>query len=273
LKKFRGVFIKNAREIDLIREANRIVAIILDRVEAAVKPGASTMILEEIAQAGCAEFGVKPAFQGYQGFPFALCCSVNEQVVHGFPGERILQEGDIVSCDMGVRYQGFYGDSARTFGAGSISAEAQKLLDVTRESLHRGIAQASPGNHLQDISRAVQEYVEANEMSVVRRFVGHGVGRNLHEKPEVPNFVTNDAHPLPLKVGMTLAIEPMVTLGSPDVEVLDDHWTAVTKDRSLSAHFEHSVAITTNGPEILSSANHAPIQATSEKKLAFFGRS
>jgi methionyl aminopeptidase len=138
--------------------------------------------------------------------------------------------------------------------------------------LHRGIAQARPSNHLHDISRAVQEYVESNGMSVVRRFVGHGVGRNLHEKPEVPNFVTNDAHPLPLKVGMTLAIEPMVTLGSPDVEVLDDQWTAVTKDRSLSAHFEHTVAITSNGPEILSSASHAPLAAPG-KKLAIFGRS
>ncbi|MDK2955091.1 MAG: methionyl aminopeptidase [Desulfovibrionales bacterium] len=272
MKKFRGVFIKNAREIDLIREANRIVAVILDRLEEAVVPGASTMLFEEIAQAGCAEFGVKPAFQGYQGFPFALCCSVNEQVVHGFPGERILQEGDIVSFDMGVRYQGFNGDSARTIAVGSVSAETQKLLDVTRESLHRGIAQARPSNHLHDISRAVQEYVESNGMSVVRRFVGHGVGRNLHEKPEVPNFVTNDAHPLPLKVGMTLAIEPMVTLGSPDVEVLDDQWTAVTKDRSLSAHFEHTVAITSNGPEILSSASHAPLAAPG-KKLAIFGRS
>ncbi len=244
------------------------MAAILDRIQAEVAPGTPTRIFEEIAQAGCKEFGVKPAFQGYQGFPFALCCSVNEEVVHGFPGDRTLKDGDIVSFDMGVRYQGFFGDSARTIPVGEISEEAQRLVDVTRESLHQGIAQARPGNSLHDISRAVQEFVENAGLQVVRRFVGHGIGRSLHEKPEVPNFVSTGVQPLPLKAGMTLAIEPMVTLGSPDVEVLDDQWTAVTKDRKLSAHFEHTVVITSTGPEILSSLNGSPHQAGSEKTLA-----
>jgi methionyl aminopeptidase len=273
LKKYRGVFLKNAKEIDLLREANRIVAVILDRVEAAVKPGVATRVFEEIAQEGCREFDVKPAFQGYHGFPFALCCSVNEEVVHGFPGDRVLQEGDIVSFDMGVRYQGFFGDSARTFAVGRIDDDTQQLLDVTRASLHQGIEQARAGHHLHDISRAVQDYVESFGLQVVRRFVGHGIGRSLHEKPEVPNFVSTGVQPLPLKAGMTLAIEPMVTLGTPDVEVLDDQWTAVTKDRKLSAHFEHTIAITSKGPEILSCLNGSFDQASPEKKLAVSGDS
>ena len=235
-----------------MREANRIVARILDTMGAEVRPGTPTRRFEEIAQDMCRKYGVRPAFQGYNGFPYALCCSVNEQVVHGFPSERILGEGDIVSFDMGVVFDGFYGDSARTYPVGRVSDEAVRLLDVTRESLMQGIAQARPGNSLYDVSRAVQEYVEAAGFSVVRRFVGHGIGRRLHEKPEVPNFVPKGATARPLKAGMVLAIEPMVCLGGPEVEILEDQWTAVTKDRSLSAHFEHSVAVTHSGPEILS---------------------
>ena len=238
-----------------MREANRIVAVILDELGDMVRPGVATMRFEEKARQMCDSFGVAPAFLGYHGFPFAVCCSVNEQIVHGFPSEeRILEDGDIVSFDMGVVYRGFYGDSARTFPVGNVSDEAATLMDVTRRSLELGIAQAASGNSLHDISRAVQDLVEEAGFAVVRRFVGHGIGRKLHEKPEVPNFVPKGAPPLPLKAGMTLAIEPMVTVGSPDVEILEDKWTAVTKDRSLSAHFEHTVAVTADGPMILSVA-------------------
>lgn len=236
-----------------MREANRIVSKVLDAMGAAVEPGATTMRFERIAQEMCKDFGVKPAFQGYGGFPFALCCSVNEQVVHGFPSEEcVLEEGDIVSFDMGVIYNGFYGDSARTYGVGAVSEEAQGLMDATRESLMLGIEQAVAGNHLYDVSRAVQDHVESRGYSVVRRFVGHGIGRKLHEKPEVPNFVPKGSIGVPLKAGMVLAIEPMVCLGTHEVEILADRWTAVTKDRKLSAHFEHTVAVTTDGPLILS---------------------
>lgn len=252
MKKYRGIFLKNAGEIGIMREANRIVARILDALEEAVRPGVPTMLFEDIAQAKCREFGVRPAFQGYHGFPFALCCSVNEEIVHGFPSDRLLKDGDIVSFDMGVVYEGFYGDSAKTFTVGEVSGKANALLDATREALACGIEQARPGNDLYDISKAIQEYVEGKGMHVVRRFVGHGIGRNLHEKPEVPNFVPQGAPTIPLKAGMVLAIEPMVTLGTPEVKVLDDKWTAVTRDGSLAAHFEHTVVVTGDGPEILS---------------------
>ncbi len=236
-----------------MREANRIVALILDALGKAVAPGMKTMEFENIAVNMCREFDVVPSFKGYNGFPFALCCSVNEEIVHGFPSERKLKNGDIVSFDMGVTYEGFHGDSARTFAVGEINPGTQQLLDVTRESLYRGIDKARVGNQLGDISRAVQEYVESFGFGVVRRFVGHGIGRRLHEKPEVPNFVTNNGKSeLPLKQGMVIAIEPMVTMGSYDVRILPDHWTAVTADNSLSAHFEHSIAIRATGPEILS---------------------
>lgn len=236
-----------------MREANRMVSVILDALGEAVEPGVSTMRFEEIAQEMCKQFGVKPAFQGYGGFPFALCCSVNEEIVHGFPSrERVLEEGDIVSFDMGVIYKRFYGDSARTFPVGEVGSETTALLDATRQSLLQGIDQAMPGNSLYDISRAVQDYVESRGYSVVRRFVGHGIGRKLHEKPEVPNFVPKGMAAPALKAGMVLAIEPMVCLGTHEVEILDDKWTAVTKDRKLSAHFEHTVAVTQEGPVILS---------------------
>ncbi len=252
MKKHRGIFLKNAAEIETMREAGRIVARILDALGREVRPGVKTMFFEEVAQSMCRDFGVKPAFQGYHGFPFALCCSVNEEIVHGFPSERELREGDIVSFDMGVVYDGFYGDAARTFTVGEVSAKAIALLDVTKEALRLGIEQVRPGNDLYDVSRAIQTFVEGRGYSVVKRFVGHGIGRSLHEKPEVPNFVPQGAPSVPLKAGMVLAIEPMVTIGSPEVRVLDDKWTAVTKDGSLSAHFEHTVVVTGNGPDILS---------------------
>ena len=252
MKKHRGIFLKNAQEIAVMREANRIAANILHEVGCLVVPGIITRELEEKALELCASYDVIPAFKGYLGFPFALCCSVNEEIVHGFPSTRPLVDGDILSIDFGVKFQGFYGDTARTFPVGSISEGAAHLLEVTLDSLNRGIEQAVPGNDLYDVSRAVQECVEAQGFSVVKRFVGHGIGRMLHEKPEVPNFVPKNSSRLPLKPGMVIAIEPMVAMGTDQVEILSDGWTAVTKDRSLSAHFEHSVAITKDGPFILS---------------------
>ncbi len=235
-----------------MREANRIAANILDEVGCLVVPGITTQELEDKALELCASFDVIPAFKGYLGFPFALCCSVNEEIVHGFPSSRPLVDGDILSIDFGVKFQGFYGDTARTFPVGNISEGAAHLLEVTLDSLNRGIEKAAPGNDLYDVSRAVQECVEAQGYSVVKRFVGHGIGRMLHEKPEVPNFVPKNSSRLPLKPGMVIAIEPMVAMGTDQVEILSDGWTAVTKDRSLSAHFEHTVAITKDGPFILS---------------------
>jgi len=252
LKKHRGIFLKNTQEIAIMREVNRIAANILNEVGSLVAPGVTTWELEEKAIKLCASFEVIPAFKGYLGFPYALCCSVNEEIVHGFPSKRDLVDGDIVSIDFGVKFQGFYGDTARTFPVGSISEGAAHLLDVTLDSLNLGIEQAVPGNDLYDVSRAVQERVEAQGFSVIKRFVGHGIGRMLHEKPEVPNFVPKNSSRLPLKPGMVIAIEPMVAMGTDQVEILSDGWTAVTKDRSLSAHFEHSVAITKDGPFILS---------------------
>ncbi len=239
-----------------MREANRIVSLILDELGENVKPGVPTILFEEICRARCEDHKVRPAFLGYQGFPFALCCSVNEEIVHGFPSkDRILKEGDIVSFDMGVVYKGFFGDSARTFAVGTVDGEAQKLMDVTRESLAKGIEKAVPGNNLYDISAAIQSYVEGFGFGIVRRFVGHGIGSHLHEKPEIPNFVPKGMTGIPLKAGMVLAIEPMVTVGTYEVEVLEDNWTAVTKDRKLSAHFEHTIAITSGGPRILSTSD------------------
>lgn len=235
-----------------MREAGRIVSRILDAIGEQVRPGVSTMLFEETARRMCDEFQVKPAFLGYLGFPYAICCSVNEVVVHGFPStSSILREGDIVSIDMGVIYQGFHGDSARTFGVGSVSAEAEKLMRVTEDSLYKGIAQALSGNNLYDVSGAVQKCVEEAGFGIVRRFVGHGIGVRLHEKPEIPNFVPKGLSGVTLKPGMCLAIEPMVTIGDYEVEILDDRWTAVTKDRKYAAHFEHTIAVTTNGPVIL----------------------
>jgi methionine aminopeptidase, type I (EC 3.4.11.18) len=253
LKKFRGVFLKNPNEIALMRVANRITSQILDALGEAVRPGAECSEFEDICRRLCEEHQVRPAFLGYQGYGYALCCSVNSEVVHGFPTrDKVLREGDIVSFDMGVVYKGFYGDSARTFPVGQVRGEAARLMDVTRESLLLGIEQARPGNNLYDISAAVQRHAESAGFGVVRRFVGHGIGARMHEKPEVPNFVPRGILGLPLKAGMVLAIEPMITEGGHEVEVLADGWTAVTKDRKLAAHFEHTVAITPDGPQILS---------------------
>ncbi len=259
MKKFRGVFLKNEKEIALLRIANGMVSTILDTLEELVKPGISTMLLEETVQKMCAQMGVMPSFQGYCGYPYALCVAVNETIVHGFPSEKvILNEGDIISCDVGVYYQGFHGDHARTFFVGEVSDEAKKLCQVTNEALHLGIAAAQTGNNLYDISAAIEKHGVEHGVHIIQRFVGHGIGAKLHEKPEIPNFVPRGGANIPLTEGMVLAIEPMFALGTHEVKILPDGWTANTADKSLAAHFEHSIAIWQSGPEILSlSSNYS----------------
>lgn len=228
----------------------RIVAEILEILRGAAQPGITTAALNQIAEKEASKRGAKPAFKGYSGYPHALCCSPNEQVVHGMPTSRKLVSGDILSIDFGVIYDSYYGDAAVTLPIGEISEKAQRLLRVTEESLAAAIAAARTENRLSDISYAVQSYVEARGFSVVREFVGHGIGKNLHESPQIPNF-GQPGRGVRLKAGMVLAIEPMINEKSPEVRVLDDGWTAVTCDGGLSAHFEHTVAITEKGPEIL----------------------
>ncbi len=232
--------------------ANQIVARILQRLGSMVRPGVTTAELDEMAEKMIVEAGGKPAFKGYRGFPRSICASINEEIIHGIPSEnRRLAEGDILSLDVGVLYNGYYGDSAWTFPVGEINQELQRLLDVTREALFKGIDQVRVGNRVSDISASIQQYVELHGFSVVREFVGHGIGRNLHEEPQVPNYGTPGRGPRLLE-GMVLAIEPMVNSKGPGSRILSDRWTAVTTDGGFSAHFEHSVAVTDNGPWILS---------------------
>ncbi|HSE41013.1 MAG TPA: type I methionyl aminopeptidase [Acidobacteriota bacterium] len=246
------VIFKSQNEIDRIRKASQIVAWTLNVLEAHVQPGITTRELDQIAESEIRKAGAKPAFKGYRGFPATLCVSINEEVVHGIPsGDRKLKEGDIVGLDLGCIWEDFYGDAARTYPVGKVTEESHRLLKITEESLMIGIDQARPGNRIGDIGYAVQAHAEGNGYTVVRDFVGHGIGRNLHEDPQIPNYGNRGQGPR-IKAGMVLAIEPMVCQGKADVEVLSDNWTAVTKDGSLAAHFEHSVAITENGPEILS---------------------
>jgi methionyl aminopeptidase len=243
--------IKSADEIALMREAGRIVSEILDELEKAVAPGVTTWDLDALAEKLIYEKGAKPAFKGYLGFPSCLCASVNYEVVHGIPSKkRKLSEGDLMKLDFGVVYRGFFGDSARTVPVGKVSREARGLVDTAREALQRAIAAAVPGNRIGDISHAIQSHVEARGYSVVRSFTGHGIGRKLHEKPEVPNF-GEPGSGMKLRPGITLAIEPMVNLGTWEVGLLEDDWTAVTLDSKLSAHFEHTVLISDKGPEVL----------------------
>jgi len=223
---------------------------VLDDIIAFVKPGVTTKQMDEFAAERMRFYDAKSAFLGYRKYPCHTCISVNEEVVHGLANERELRFGDIVSVDVGVRYNGFIGDNARTVAVGGCGVLAQRLLDVTEQSLYLGIAAAKPGNRVTDISRAIQDFVESNGFSVVREFVGHGVGRTMHEEPQVPNFVDRKMDQK-LKPGMTIAIEPMVNTGSADVKILKDGWTVVTRDGSLSAHFEHTVLVTDNEPEIL----------------------
>jgi methionyl aminopeptidase len=245
------IILKSEQEIAIMREANRILAQLFEYIRPMVQPGITTLELDREAELFIHSRGAKPSFKGYQGFPAALCTSVNDEVIHGIPGPRVLQEGDIVSVDVGALLDGFHSDAARTFPVGAISPQARRLIEITEKALDAGISQAVPGNHLSDISAAVQKTAEAGGFSVVRDFVGHGIGRSLHEDPQIPNFGRKGRGPV-LKEGMTIAIEPMVNAGTHEVTILRDGWTAVTADSSLSAHFENSVAITRNGPVILS---------------------
>lgn len=245
------IITKSSTEIAIMRIAGSIVAAVLEELRKMIHPGVTTAELDAKAEQLTKKYHAIPAFKGYNGFPASLCASVNEEVVHGIPGNRTLKKGDIVGLDFGVVYKDFYADSAITVPVGEVTPEVQKLLKVTEESLYRGIAQARPGNRLYDISHAIQTMVESNGFSVVRDFVGHGIGRRMHESPQIPNFVGNDFNPK-LRKGMTLAIEPMVNIGTYEVDVdLYDHWTVRTKDGKYSAHFEHTVAVTDDEPEIL----------------------
>jgi methionyl aminopeptidase len=245
------VILKLPAEIEVLRVANQIVAEILGELRERSRPGVTTRELDQHAEALCRRRQVRPIFKGYQGYPFALCTSVNGEVVHGMPSDRPLLAGDILSLDFGVDYKGYCGDAAVTVPIGRVSEQAERLMRVTEESLYEGLAQARAGNRLGDISAAVQQRVEADGFSVVRDYVGHGIGRRMHEEPQIPNF-GRKGRGIELRAGMVLAIEPMVNEGTYRVKTLADGWTVVTEDGKLSAHFEHSVAITENGPDILS---------------------
>lgn len=248
----RGITLKSRKEIQIMRKANRIVAETLALLQEMVRPGISTLDLDRRSEEYARSCGAVPAFKGYRGFTGSICASLNEQVVHGIPSAQTkLSEGDIISIDFGVKYEGFYGDAAVTVPVGRVSPESEKLIRVTSESLERAIAQVRVGNRINDISMAVQRHVEENGFSVVRQFVGHGIGRQLHEPPEIPNYHRNETTPR-LLAGMVLAIEPMVNAGGYEVKVLSDGWTVVTLDRRPSAHFEHTVLVTSGDPEVLS---------------------
>ncbi|MGB9791927.1 MAG: type I methionyl aminopeptidase [Thermacetogeniaceae bacterium] len=244
------IILKSSQEIEYMRQAGRITALALQELSRKIRPGVTTAELNRYAEEFIEKAGAKPAFLGYHGFPASICTSVNNEVVHGIPGLRRLENGDIISIDMGAIYRGYYGDAAATFPVGEISEEAKRLLEVTEKALYEGISKAVAGNRVGDISAAVQSYVERHGFHVVRDYVGHGIGRNMHEEPQVPNFGKPGVGPR-LQPGMVLAIEPMVNVGTHEVVVMPDGWTVVTKDGSLSAHFEHTVLITEGEPEIL----------------------
>ena len=249
------IYLKNKEEIEKMRSAAQIVIETLGKLRESVEPGISTWELDKMAEELVLKKGAKPAFKGYSDYPGSVCFAVNNEVVHGMPSKKkVLKEGDIVGLDFGVNLDGFFGDSAITVPVGEVSSLAQKLLKVTETSLLKGIDEATPANRLFDISRAIQTYVEEKGFSIVRSFVGHGIGTKLHEEPQVPNFVPeNGSHAkgVKLKPGMVIAIEPMVNVGRPDIKILSDGWTAVTVDGTLSAHFEHTVVVTEDGPVIL----------------------
>jgi methionyl aminopeptidase len=251
------IILKNERDLEAMRPACTVAGTVLNDVAAYIQPGMTTAEVDEFAATRIKHYGGKSAFLGYRKFPNQICISVNEQVVHGLAGSRQLRFGDIVSLDVGVVFNGFVGDTARTVAVGGCGVLAQQLMDVTEKALYEGIAQAVPGKRIVDVSRAVQTCVESNGFSVVREFVGHGVGRSMHEEPQVPNFVDGKSSPK-LRPGMTIAIEPMVNAGLPDVKILNDGWTVVTQDGSLSAHFEHSVLVTEGEPEILTCPERVP---------------
>ncbi|MBW2019444.1 MAG: type I methionyl aminopeptidase [Deltaproteobacteria bacterium] len=254
------VILKSPSEIEKMRQSNVIVAEILEILRRKVQPGVDTLTLNNIAEKLALARNARPAFKGYRGFPYSLCASVNQQVVHGFPSRHPLKEGDILSMDFGIFHDGYYGDAAVTVPVGKVSELARHLIQITREALFLGIEQAVPGNRLSDISHAIQSHVEAAGLSVVRKFVGHGIGKALHEDPQIPNY-GKPGMGIRLKPGMVLAIEPMVNAGGYEVKTLQDGWTTVTEDGSLSAHFEHTVAITEDGPVILSTTDGESVNA------------
>jgi len=245
-----SIIIKSRQEIETMRKAGRIVAIVLEMLKSRVRPGMKTEELDVIAAEEIERLGAKPSFNGYRGFPANLCVSVNDEIVHGIPGKRVLQEGDIVSLDFGAIYMGFQGDAAITVGVGKVSPEAKQLMETTQGALRAGIAAAYPGARLGDVSAAVQHYAESRGYSVVREYTGHGIGREMHEDPQIPNFGLSGQGPV-LKEGMTLALEPMVNVGDWRTRLDDNQWTVFTVDGSLSAHFEHTIAITNAEPEVL----------------------
>lgn len=244
------IILKSPKEIEIMKRAGAVVAQVHKRLKEVIEPGITTEELDRIAEEYILKSGAQPAFKGYNGFPASICASINEEVVHGFPGSRVLEEGDIISLDIGTIVEGYVGDAARTHAVGKISPEKEKLIEVTKESFFQGIQFAKEGYRLSDISHAVQQYVESNGFSVVRDYVGHGVGRNMHEDPPIPNYGRPGRGPR-LKKGMVLAIEPMVNLGTYHVETLKNNWTVVTLDGKSSAHYENTIAITEGEPEIL----------------------
>ncbi len=250
MKKDLNIRIKTSQELQTLRDAGKILARIVANIKGSLKIGMTTRDIDLLAEKLISQEGVLPAFKGYHGFPACACVSVNEQVVHGIPGERVIKAGDIVSIDMGIVHQGYFSDMAVSVGLGDLDASRQKLLDVTRQALYKGIAEAKSGSRLGDLSHAVQVYVESKGFSVVRDFVGHGIGRELHEDPEIPNYGHPGTGPV-LRPGMVLAIEPMVNMGGYQTKMLEDGWTVITADRKPSAHFEHTVAVTEDGPVIL----------------------
>jgi methionyl aminopeptidase len=250
------IVLKNERDLEAMRPACAVAQRVLVEVAEWIQPGMTTREIDQFAASRIKHYGARSAFLGYRKYPCHVCISVNDQIVHGLAGDRRVEFGDIISLDVGVIFNGFIGDTARTVPVGGCSVEAQRLMDVTEQALHEGIAQAVAGKRVVDISRAIQKYVESNGFSVVREFVGHGVGRSMHEEPQVPNFVDGKSSPR-LRAGMTLAIEPMVNAGRPDVKILNDGWTVATKDGQLSAHFEHTVLITESEPEILTCSEKA----------------
>jgi len=244
------IICKTQREIDIMRQAGKIVALTHEELKKHIVPGVTTKELDTIAESFIRKHDAIPSFKGYNGFRGSICASVNDELVHGIPGDRVLKNGDIISIDIGAQYQGYHGDSAWTYAVGDIDEETQRLLDVTEESLYRGLEEAKPGVRLSNISHAIQTYVEANNFSIVREYVGHGVGQDLHEDPQIPHYGPPNKGPR-LKTGMVLAVEPMVNAGSRYVKTLEDDWTVVTQDGKMCAHFEHTIAITESGFEIL----------------------
>ncbi|GLH65585.1 MULTISPECIES: type I methionyl aminopeptidase [Parageobacillus] len=244
------IICKTPRELEIMREAGKIVALTRQELEKHIRPGITTKELDAIAESVIRKHGAIPSFKGYNGFPGSICASVNEELVHGIPGDRVLKEGDIISIDVGAQYNGYHADSAWTYPVGEIAEETKKLLEVTEKSLYIGLEEAKPGARLSNISHAIQTYVESHHFSIVREYVGHGIGQNLHEDPQIPHYGPPNKGPR-LKPGMTLCIEPMVNAGSRYVKTLADNWTVVTVDGKMCAHFEHTIAITENGYEIL----------------------